>query len=188
MYKCKCGKEYQNSQAYVGHCGHCEIHLGYKPKDRIGKGRGWAKGLRKGDHPGFDRFLTVSKNPENLLTYVKSKEGRKRSSDNMKKNQRNPDFVVARTLPRLNAKEGFIYIIDYEDCLKVGFTANIKQRHKKHGYRSFYKITQLNCEQALRLECNLHKKFNKNSLVDKGLEFYPKELLPKLIEYIDDNC
>ena len=27
-YKCKCGKEFNNSQAFNGHKGHCKIHLG----------------------------------------------------------------------------------------------------------------------------------------------------------------
>lgn len=39
MYKCECGKEYENSQSYVAHCGHCKIHLGRDPEDRFGESR-----------------------------------------------------------------------------------------------------------------------------------------------------
>lgn len=35
MYKCKCGRKFEKSQSYIAHCSHCEIHLGYKPKDRL---------------------------------------------------------------------------------------------------------------------------------------------------------
>ena len=28
MYKCKCGKEFESSQSFNAHKGHCKVHLG----------------------------------------------------------------------------------------------------------------------------------------------------------------
>lgn len=47
MYTCICGKQFERSQSYVAHCGHCSIHLGHPPKDRFGDSRAWSKGKTK---------------------------------------------------------------------------------------------------------------------------------------------
>lgn len=50
MYICECGKTYENKQAYVGHCGHCIIHIGRRPDERYQKLKGkwsWNKGKTK---------------------------------------------------------------------------------------------------------------------------------------------
>lgn len=39
MYVCKCGREFEKSQSYVAHCGHCKVHLGREPDDRFGESR-----------------------------------------------------------------------------------------------------------------------------------------------------
>lgn len=39
MYICKCGREFEKSQSYVAHCGHCKIHLGRDPEDRFRESR-----------------------------------------------------------------------------------------------------------------------------------------------------
>lgn len=63
MYKCVCGREFEKSQSYVAHCGHCKIHLGYEPEDRIGSARAWNKGKTKETDP---RIAAISKkNSEN---------------------------------------------------------------------------------------------------------------------------
>lgn len=57
MYRCKCGKEFEKSQSYVAHCGHCKINLGREPVDRFGDSRAWSKGLTKETD---SRILAVS--------------------------------------------------------------------------------------------------------------------------------
>lgn len=39
MYKCECGRIFEKSQSFIGHCGHCEIHLGHPPADNFGDSR-----------------------------------------------------------------------------------------------------------------------------------------------------
>ena len=47
MYRCKCGREFEKSQSYVAHCGHCKINLGREPLDRFGDSRAWNRGKTK---------------------------------------------------------------------------------------------------------------------------------------------
>ena len=63
MYECKCGREFENKQSYVAHCGHCEVHLGHPPKDRFGDSRAWARGKTKETDPRIERISrTFSEN------------------------------------------------------------------------------------------------------------------------------
>ena len=55
MYVCECGREFEKSQSYIAHCGHCKTHLGdryskekHSTKYRISDTeRSWSKGLTK---------------------------------------------------------------------------------------------------------------------------------------------
>lgn len=47
MYRCKCGREFDTTSSYAGHCSHCEIHLGHEDKDRFGDSRAWRRGKTK---------------------------------------------------------------------------------------------------------------------------------------------
>lgn len=58
LYKCKCGYETHNSQSYVSHCGHCEIHLGYKPNSRIKNHNSWMKGLTRKTDKRVDKLIS----------------------------------------------------------------------------------------------------------------------------------
>lgn len=53
MYQCECGKEFEKSQSYIAHCGHCKIHLGRDPEDRFGESRSWSKGKMKDTDPSI---------------------------------------------------------------------------------------------------------------------------------------
>lgn len=56
MYKCKCGREFEKSQSYIAHCGHCRIHLGHEPEDRFGESRAWMRG-RTVDDPVYGESI-----------------------------------------------------------------------------------------------------------------------------------
>lgn len=62
MYECECGRTFEKRQSYVAHTGHCEIHLGYKPKDRFGDARAWRRGLTKDDPKYGDSIARSSSN------------------------------------------------------------------------------------------------------------------------------
>lgn len=49
IYKCECGREFEKSQSYIAHCGHCKTHLGRDPLDRFGDSRAWMKGKTSND-------------------------------------------------------------------------------------------------------------------------------------------
>lgn len=49
IYTCECGREFSNKQSYVAHTGHCEIHLGYKPKKRGTNVHDWWNNLKLED-------------------------------------------------------------------------------------------------------------------------------------------
>lgn len=47
MYKCKCGREFNTTSGYAGHCSHCPVHLGHLASDRFGDTRAWSRGKNK---------------------------------------------------------------------------------------------------------------------------------------------
>lgn len=44
MFRCKCGREFNTTSGYAGHCSHCSVHLGYEAPDRFGDARAWSRG------------------------------------------------------------------------------------------------------------------------------------------------
>lgn len=55
-YVCECGREFSNKQSFVAHCGHCEIHLGYKPKKRGSNITDWWNKLKEEDPEKFQEI------------------------------------------------------------------------------------------------------------------------------------
>lgn len=51
MYKCECGREFDTTSGYAGHCSHCPVHLGHPAPDRIGDARAWSRGKNKHTDP-----------------------------------------------------------------------------------------------------------------------------------------
>ena len=51
MYKCECGREFNTTFGYAGHCSHCPTHLGHPAADRFGDARTWSRGKNKQTDP-----------------------------------------------------------------------------------------------------------------------------------------
>ena len=51
MYKCECGREFNTTSGYAGHCSHCSVHLGHPAVDRFGDARAWSRGKNKYTDP-----------------------------------------------------------------------------------------------------------------------------------------
>lgn len=94
MYKCECGKEFENKQSYCGHCGHCKTHrlLQGKPtlnsNFRFRKGKpSWNKGLTKEIDERVKAYaLKCSKTLKGISTHKQSEESRLKISNTMKNN------------------------------------------------------------------------------------------------------
>lgn len=67
MYECECGRTFEKSQSYIAHSGHCEIHLGRKPKDRFGDARAWRRGRTKDDPDYGESIMKSSPRKKDLL-------------------------------------------------------------------------------------------------------------------------
>lgn len=94
MYECECGKQFENKQAYCGHCCHCAKHrlIHNKPilesnfKFRKGKSS-WNKGLTKETDDRVKAYaLKSSETLKKIPGHKVSEESRKKISETMKNN------------------------------------------------------------------------------------------------------
>ena len=101
VYKCECGKEYNNKQAFCGHCAHCKIHrqIHNLPEElsnfccRKGK-PSWNKGLTKETDERIKKSVEKTKElyKSGQLQYSfkdkhHTKESREKISKSMKNNK-----------------------------------------------------------------------------------------------------
>lgn len=81
IYNCVCGKSFESRYSYIGHCCHCEQHLGHSPTDNFGEHRYVPK-----SKPNKDKLRcrqcgqTFSRKRDSGLCYkcsIKKKQGEK---------------------------------------------------------------------------------------------------------------
>lgn len=86
IYKCVCGKEFTNKQAYCGHCGRCKIahpDIDYfYLRGRTWHQKGWSKGLTKYTD---ERVRRISENRKGK-SHPQSEETKKKISESCKVN------------------------------------------------------------------------------------------------------
>lgn len=107
----------------------------------------------------------------------------------LKELQLNKEFVKSRLFSRIDKNSiGYIYIAKYEDCIKVGFSTNIKNR-KKNLYTKDIIYWSNTSEICLNIELNIHnifKNFRVESKLSK-LECYNLSIFNKIVDYINSN-
>lgn len=114
VYICECSREFTNKQSFVAHCGHCEIHLGYKPKWRGANINDWWNSLKEEDPEKFHYLHSkaginsvksaIEKYGMNCLSKFSSTpskrrdESYKKQSETRKRKYRSGELNIARTV------------------------------------------------------------------------------------------
>lgn len=93
MYKCECGKEFENKQGFAGHCLHCKTHRAIKNKPilksnfRFRKGKpSWNKGLTKETDERIKLSSIKISNGLKGIGHKQTKESRLKISKSLKMN------------------------------------------------------------------------------------------------------
>lgn len=144
MYKCICGKEFEKSQSYVAHCGHCKIkHPGHRSK-HICKCAGWNRGLTaktdirlKKQGESYHKGVLEGRIKPSCLGKSIPVETRKKISSSMKGNS---NFSVERLgRGKKGSYKGFFCASRYELAYVVYcLDHNIKiERNKEYFYYEY---------------------------------------------------
>ena len=82
LYKCECGRDFDNPQSINGHFGHCLIHRkGNPPTNRFESGYGWNKGLTKENDIRIKNTADSFKKNLNSGKTIHSFKGKKHSNE-----------------------------------------------------------------------------------------------------------
>lgn len=190
MYVCICGREFEKKQSYVAHCGHCKIKrasVGEVPTDRFVSNPGHrGKGFPFND-PNFVK-LHREQGSTIMLKLWKSEEFRKRKSKDMSDNHRNPNFMYAKlkSMGVLVDGPGLVYLVEFKDTVKVGFSTNLSARLKYLKNPTVLKTKEFKyAYEAITLECYIHEKYKEFSIRDgskDSTEIYPIKFKEDLLK------
>lgn len=109
-FKCKCGREFISSQSFYAHLSHCEVYLGYKPKDRFGDARAWSRGKTKNDPvygESIRKFYEVSSHNKGKKIVIHDRSKFERQSETRKKRYLSGELVPAPGVGR--GKYSYLY-------------------------------------------------------------------------------
>jgi hypothetical protein len=202
--KCKCGKEitkFKGRKIENGlseYCSHeCYISDNKKRHKEgifINHSEKMKQLHKEGKYKETSHFINYNKTKKHSDIVSKFAKNRRLEKESKGFNSEYSDRIrnLNNILERFsNNDKRYLYILEYDNKIKLGSTSNINRRFKElNGYNKCY-LYEGNVEIIASLECALFIKYKNYTLLDDSKSFYTeyleKSILNSLLEKLNDQ-